>query len=134
MSGLNGPAFEQQGTEEQCRAVVIVSRWPTGFECPVCGGLQQHSLVTTRHLYQCKVPAADRLVSKSAAPIRAQRHAPGSAPWSNRTGTFLASLQLEDLVLPLSPDKARHIDGSVVRPLEPKDPRCSLPDVEPIGQ
>jgi hypothetical protein len=46
MSGLNEPAFEQQGTEEQCRAVVIASRWPTGFECPVCGGLQQHSLVT----------------------------------------------------------------------------------------
>ena len=46
-------AFEQQyGTEEQCRAVVIASRWPNGFECPVCG-CRQHSLVTTRDLYQC---------------------------------------------------------------------------------
>ena len=51
--GLSEPAFEQQyGTEEQCRAVVIASRWPNGFECPVCG-CRQHSLVTTRDLYQC---------------------------------------------------------------------------------
>jgi Transposase zinc-ribbon domain len=36
--GLSEPAFEQQyGTEEQCRAIVIASRWPHGFECPVCG-------------------------------------------------------------------------------------------------
>ena len=51
--GLSEPGFEQQsGTEEQCRAVVIASRWPNGFECPVCG-CRQHSLVTTRDLYQC---------------------------------------------------------------------------------
>jgi transposase-like protein len=50
---LSEPAFEQQyGTEEQCRAVVIASRWPNGFDCPVCG-CRQHSLVTTRDLYQC---------------------------------------------------------------------------------
>ena len=31
--GLSEPAFEQQyGTEEQCRAVVIASRWPDGFD------------------------------------------------------------------------------------------------------
>ena len=29
-------AFERQyGTEEQCRAVVVASRWPDGFACPV---------------------------------------------------------------------------------------------------
>ena len=51
--GLSEAAFEQQyGTEEQCRAVVIASRWPNGFECPVCGG-RQHSLVASRDLYQC---------------------------------------------------------------------------------
>ena len=39
--GLSEPAFERQcGTEEQCRAIVIASRWPHGFECPVCGGRQ----------------------------------------------------------------------------------------------
>ena len=53
LSEPSEPAFEQQyGTEEQCRAVVIASRWPNGFECPVCG-CRQHSLVTTRDLYQC---------------------------------------------------------------------------------
>jgi ribosomal protein L37AE/L43A len=31
---------------------VIASRWPKGFECPVCGATR-YSLVTTRHLYQC---------------------------------------------------------------------------------
>ena len=30
--GLSEPAFEQlYGTEEQCRAIVIASRWPNGF-------------------------------------------------------------------------------------------------------
>ena len=51
--GLSEPAFERQyGTEEQCRAVVVASRWPNGFECPACGD-RQHSVVTTRALYQC---------------------------------------------------------------------------------
>ena len=51
--GLSELAFDQQyGTEERCRAVVIASRWPRGFECPGCGG-KQYSLVTTRDLYQC---------------------------------------------------------------------------------
>jgi hypothetical protein len=37
--GLSEVKFEQiYGTEEQCRAVVITSRWPNGFECPGCGG------------------------------------------------------------------------------------------------
>ena len=39
-------------TEEQCRAIVIASRWPHGFECPICGG-RQCCVVTTRNLYQC---------------------------------------------------------------------------------
>ena len=39
--GLSEPAFEQRyGSEEQCRAIVIASRWPRGFECPACGGRQ----------------------------------------------------------------------------------------------
>ena len=37
---------------QRSRAVVIASRWPNGFECPVCG-CRQHSVVTTRDLYQC---------------------------------------------------------------------------------
>ncbi len=51
--GLSEPEFERQfGTEEQCRAAVIGSRWPEGFVCPECGG-RQHSLVKTRALFQC---------------------------------------------------------------------------------
>src|ERR1035438_4328152 len=31
--GLSEPEFERQyGTEEQCRATVVASRWPNGFE------------------------------------------------------------------------------------------------------
>src|SRR6202020_2729167 len=58
--GLSEPAFEQQyGSEEQCRAIVIASRWPHGFECPPCGG-RRYSLVTTRaSLPVHQVPPAD---------------------------------------------------------------------------
>ena len=45
--GLSEPVFEQQySTEEQCRAIAIASRWPHGFECPICGG-RQYCVVTT---------------------------------------------------------------------------------------
>jgi hypothetical protein len=37
--GLSEPAFERPyGTEEQCRAVGVASRWPEGFECPAWAG------------------------------------------------------------------------------------------------
>ena len=70
--GLSEPAFEQQyGTEEQCRAVVIASRWPDGFECPACGG-RQHSLVASRDLYQCT--KCRRQTSPIAGTIFASTH------------------------------------------------------------
>ena len=51
--GLSEPAFDRQyATEEQCRAIVIASRWPNGFVCPGCGGIK-HSVVKTRQLFQC---------------------------------------------------------------------------------
>ena len=51
--GLSEPAFElQYGTEEQCRAVVVASRWPNGFECPTCGEAR-HSMLKCRELFQC---------------------------------------------------------------------------------
>ena len=40
------------GTEEKCRAAVFQTRWPKGFECPMCGG-RKHSIVQARGLYQC---------------------------------------------------------------------------------
>src|SRR4051812_49751853 len=37
--GLSEAGFDAlDGTEEKCRAAVIASRWPNGFECPACGG------------------------------------------------------------------------------------------------
>ena len=51
--GLSEPEFERlYGTEEQCRAIVIPSRWPDGFTCPGCSGTR-HSIVKTRGLFQC---------------------------------------------------------------------------------
>jgi ribosomal protein L37AE/L43A len=51
--GLSEAGFEERyGTEEKCRAVVMASRWPNGFECPVCGG-RAYSEVKTRGLFQC---------------------------------------------------------------------------------
>ena len=72
--GLSEPAFEQQyGTEEQCRAIVIASRWPRGFECPACGG-RQYCVVTTRDLYQCA--KCRRQTSPIAGTIFASTHLP----------------------------------------------------------
>ncbi len=74
--GLSEPAFEQQyGTEEQCRAIVIESRWPDGFECPACGG-RAHSLVKTRGLFQCSTcrrqtsPIAGTIFAATKLPLR----------------------------------------------------------------
>ena len=72
--GLSEPAFEQlYGTEEQCRAIVIASRWPRGFECPACGATQ-HCVVTTRDLYQCT--KCRRQTSPIAGTIFASTHLP----------------------------------------------------------
>ena len=72
--GLSESAFEQlYGTEEQCRAIVIASRWPNGFECPVCGA-GQYSVVTTRDLYQCA--KCRRQTSPIAGTIFASTHLP----------------------------------------------------------
>ena len=72
--GLSEPAFEQlYGTEEQCRAIVIASRWPHGFECPVCGG-RQYCVVATRDLYQCT--KCRRQTSPIAGTIFASTHLP----------------------------------------------------------
>ena len=70
--GLSEPAFEQQyGSEEQCRAIVIASRWPRGFECPACGG-RRCRVVTTRDLYQCA--KCRRQTSPIAGTIFASTH------------------------------------------------------------
>jgi transposase-like protein len=51
--GLSEPEFERlYGSEAACREALRRWRWPSGFECPVCGGTQ-HSEVTSRRLLQC---------------------------------------------------------------------------------
>ena len=60
-----------QGSSSSRR--LLRSRWPRGFECPACGG-RQHSLVTTRDLYQCS--KCRRQTSPIAGTIFASTHLP----------------------------------------------------------
>jgi transposase-like protein len=72
--GLSEARFlELYGTEEKCRAVVIASRWPDGFECPACGG-RTYCVVKTRRLFQCT--ACRRQTSPIAGTIFASTHVP----------------------------------------------------------
>lgn len=72
--GLSASDFaELYGTEEKCRAVVIASRWPNGFECPACGG-RDYSNVKTRGLFQCST--CRRQTSPIAGSIFASTHLP----------------------------------------------------------
>ena len=72
--GLSEADFEGiYGTEEKCRAIVIASRWPHGFECPACGG-RAHCKVRLRGLFQCN--ACRRQTSPIAGTIFASTHLP----------------------------------------------------------
>ena len=36
--GLSMAAFmDKYGTQKQCHAALVASRWPEGFRCPYCG-------------------------------------------------------------------------------------------------
>ena len=74
--GLSEAGFDAlYGTEEKCRAVVIASRWPNGFECPACGG-RTYSEVKTRGLFQCSScrrqtsPIASTIFASTNLPLR----------------------------------------------------------------
>jgi ribosomal protein L37AE/L43A len=72
--GLSEADFEAiYGTEEKCRALVIASRWPNGFECPACGG-RACCEVKSRGLFQCN--ACRRQTSPIASTIYASTHLP----------------------------------------------------------
>jgi transposase-like protein len=72
--GLSEAAFEAlYGSEENCRAVVIASRWPNGFDCPVCRE-RSYSEVKTRGLFQCS--GCRRQTSPIAGTIFASTHLP----------------------------------------------------------
>jgi transposase-like protein len=44
--------LQRYGSEEQCHDALIAMRWPSGFECPSCGG-RAHSYCKPRRLFQC---------------------------------------------------------------------------------
>jgi ribosomal protein L37AE/L43A len=72
--GLSEADFDAlYGSEEKCRAVVIASRWPKGFECPACGG-HAYCEVTTHGLFQCS--ACRRQTAPIAGTIFASSHVP----------------------------------------------------------
>jgi ribosomal protein L37AE/L43A len=74
--GLSEAGFEAlYGTEEKCRAAVIASRWPNGFECPACGD-RGYCEVKTRGLFQCSTcrhqasPVAGTIFASTHLPLR----------------------------------------------------------------
>lgn len=54
--GLSLPAFlGQYGTKAQCAAALENERWPQGFRCPHCGGVDYYLLKGASHkTFQCK--------------------------------------------------------------------------------
>ena len=53
--GLSMPEFfARYGTEAQCEAALVATRWPDGFRCPCCGN-SAHCVVhaSSRKLFQC---------------------------------------------------------------------------------
>jgi transposase-like protein len=44
--------IKKYGTETQCAEALFQARWPSGFQCPSCGG-SRYSMIKTRNLYQC---------------------------------------------------------------------------------
>ena len=45
---------ERFATEEACREYLFASRWPEGFVCPVCAGLEAGRMHRRRLVWQCK--------------------------------------------------------------------------------
>lgn len=53
--GLSMSGFmARYGTEEQCHAALVASRWPSGFVCPACGSTRHcHFKSKGLHYWQC---------------------------------------------------------------------------------
>lgn len=54
--GLSMAEFmEQYGTEDQCHAALVASRWPSGFVCAECGGTRHITFERKGlHYWQCQ--------------------------------------------------------------------------------
>ena len=75
--GLSLSAFlKRYGSEDQCEDAVRQWRWPDGFRCPKCGGLE-HGIVGKRRLYECH--ACGRQTSLKAGTIFAHSRVPLTA-------------------------------------------------------
>ena len=65
--GLSEDRFQAlYGEEDACRALVVAWRWPNGFVCSKCGGVD-HCIVGPRRLFQCN--ACRRQTSPMAGTI-----------------------------------------------------------------
>jgi len=46
--------MDRYGSEDQCEAALVASRWPDGFACPKCGGDQNYAFRREgRRYFQC---------------------------------------------------------------------------------
>lgn len=63
-------------TEEACRSHLFSRRWPNGFACPRCGGVEYYR-ISKRDLYECRYCryqaslTAGTIMEKTQTPIRA---------------------------------------------------------------
>jgi transposase-like protein len=72
--GLSEAGFATlYGTEDRCRAALVLWRWPDGFVCPACGATD-HCTVGPRQLYQCN--ACRRQTSLTAGTVFASTKVP----------------------------------------------------------
>ena len=61
--------------EEACRRHLFQRRWPNGFACPRCGGVEYY-LISTRNLYECRYCrhqsslTAGTVMEKTRTPLR----------------------------------------------------------------
>lgn len=113
--GLGEASFEAPyGTEAQCRAVVIASRWPHDFECPGCGG-QAYC-----ELRQCPRKIASRWWPgrNGVVPLRMERVAGEVDRVHLSVGDLLAALARRGLI----GVTRRRLDAALCEPARPDTP------------
>lgn len=64
---------EQFGDETACREYLFSVKWPNGFVCPQCGGVEYYT-IATRSKYQCK--ACRHQTSLTAGTVMDKSHLP----------------------------------------------------------
>ena len=65
---------ERFATEEACRSYLFASRWPEGFCCPACAGVEAGELHRRRLVWQCK--ACGHQTSVTAGTVMHKTHTP----------------------------------------------------------